>query len=214
MTNEPPTRRFGVGARWVTVAVVLVVAVLIAVWPRGGSTPSDAAPAIPVPAPDITAVRAKAALTPCPSATPSAHTPLTGAGVNCAADGQAVDFGSALDPNGPTLVNVWAFWCQACQTELPVLARYASTQGAIRVITLMVQSPEANGLQTLADLHVHLPTVVDLNGAASKALKLPIGLPASYLVRPDGTATLIDSLRTFTTVDEVRNAVTVYRGGQ
>jgi thiol-disulfide isomerase/thioredoxin len=219
MTDQPPASkpsrlRFGVRARWLTVAIVLVVAVLIAVWPRGTGAPSQAAPAIPLPAPDITTARAQAALPPCPASTPAAHTALTGAGVNCAATGSTVNFGSVLDPNGPTLVNVWAFWCQECQTELPVLAQYASSQGAVRVITLMVQSPEALGLQTLAGLHVHLPTVVDVDGTASKALKLPIGLPASYLVAPNGTASLIDSLRAFDTVDEVRQAVSQFQGGQ
>ena len=215
-TPSPAPRRprFGVGARWLTVAIVLLAAVLVAVWPRGNGSPSAAAPVISIPAPNLTTVRAKAALPPCPAATPAVHTALTGASVNCAASGATVDFGSVLDPNAPTLVNVWAFWCQECQTELPILEQYASTQGAVRVITLMVQSPEANGLQTLADLHVHLPTVVDLDGATSKALKLPLGLPASYLVRPDGTATLIDSLRTFSTVDQVRQAVAGTEGGQ
>jgi thiol-disulfide isomerase/thioredoxin len=219
MTEVPPKPpavrpRFGVRARWLTVAIVLAAAVVVAVWPRGEGTSSQAAPAIPVPAPNITAARAQAALTGCPATTPTVHNALTGAGVDCAATGAPIDFGSVLDPNGPTLVNVWAFWCQACQTELPVLQQYAATQRALRVVTLMVQGPEANGLQTLADLHVHLPTVADQSGAASKALKLPFGLPVSYLVKPDGTATEIDSLRTFGTVDDVRRAVSQSQGGQ
>ena len=212
---EPaPRRRFGFGARWLVVGIVLAVAVIVAVWPRGDANPSQASPVIPLPAPNLTSARAQAALTACPVATPAAHTPLTAASAQCAATGANVTFGSVLDPNAPTLVNVWAFWCQECQTELPVLQQYASSQGAIRVITLMVQSPEANGLQTLADLHVHLPTVIDASGAVSKALKLPFGLPVSYLVTPGGTATVIDSLRTFGTVDEVRRAVEQARGGQ
>lgn len=207
--------RFGIGARWLVVAVVLVAAVVIAVWPRGDSAPSNAAtPTIDVQTPNVATVRAQAALHPCPATPASALTTLTRATVHCAANGATVDFGSVLDPAAPTLVNVWAFWCEACKTELPVLDQYAATQGAVRVVTLMVQSPEADGLQTLAGLHVHLPTVVDASGAVSKALKLPIGLPASYFVRPDGTATLIDSLRTFSTVDQVRQAVTEYAGGQ
>jgi thiol-disulfide isomerase/thioredoxin len=215
MTEQNRVRpRFGIGVRWLIVIVVLVAAVVVAVWPRGDGTQSQAAPAIPIPATDITTARAQAALTPCPTATPTAHTALTSVSVNCAATGSTTTFGSVLDPSAPTLVNVWAFWCTECRTELPVLEQYAATEGAVRVVTLMVQSPEALGLQTLAGLHVHLPTVVDLDGAAGKALKLPIGLPASYLVRPDGTASLIDSLRTFDTVDEVRQAVSAARGGQ
>lgn len=213
--TSPDRPRFGARARWLTLAIVLAVAVIVAVWPRGGSASSDAAtPTISVPTPNLAAARAQAALPACPATPAAALTALTRATVNCAASGANVDFGSVLDPAAPTLVNVWAFWCEACQTELPVLQSYAATQGAARVVTLLVQSPEANGLQTLADLHVHLPTVVDTSGAVSKALKLPIGLPASYLVRPDGTATLIDSLRTFSTVDQVRTAVSQTEGGQ
>lgn len=219
MTEAPtkppaPRPRFGVGARWLTVAIVLAAAVVVAVWPRGDNTPTQADPAIPIPAPNLSAARAQAALTACPSTTPTVHNALTSAGVDCAATGAPIDFGSVLDPNAPTLVNVWAFWCQPCQTELPVLQQYAATPGALRVVTLMVQGPEANGLQTLADLHVHLPTVADTSGAASKALRLPFGLPVSYLVKPDGTAAEIDSLRTFDTVDQVRAAVSQAQGGQ
>lgn len=212
---RPGRPGFGAGARWLVLAIVLVAAVAVAVWPRGGNSSSNAAtPTIDVQTPDIATVRAQAALTPCPATPSVALTALTRSTVNCAANGATVEFGSVLAPTAPTLVNVWAFWCEACKTELPVLQQYEATQGAVRVITLMVQSPEADGLQTLADLHVHLPTVVDVSGAASKALKLPIGLPASYLVRPDGTATLIDSLRTFSTVDQVRTAVSQTEGGQ
>ena len=209
-----PRRRFGAGARWLTLGIVLAAAVLVALWPRGNSAPAQSAPVIPIAAPNLAAARAQAALTPCPAAPPAVNTPVTTAGVSCAASGKPVTFGSVLDPSAPTLVNVWAFWCQECQTELPVLEQYATSQGALRVITLMVQSPEANGLQTLADLHVHLPTVVDASGAASKALKLPFGLPVSYLVKPDGTATVINSLRTFSTVEQVRTAVAQSQGGQ
>ncbi|HEX3783392.1 MAG TPA: TlpA disulfide reductase family protein [Pseudonocardiaceae bacterium] len=206
--------QFGVRARWITVLAVVLVAVAVAVWPRGSGPTSQAS--IPLPAPNLAAVRATADLAACPQATPTAsaaNSQLARATVSCAANGRTVDFGSVV-AGGPTLVNVWAFWCPACRTELPVLAQYVSTPGAVKVLTLMVQSPEADGLQTLAGLGVHLPTVVDANGSASKALKLPVGLPASYLVRPDGTATLIDSLRVFTTVDEVRKAVGQYLGGQ
>jgi len=206
-----PKFRFGVRARWLAVAAIVVAAVAVALWPRGSGPTSQAS--ISIPAPNLAAARADANLAACPQAPSTTNLPLARATVSCAANGRPMAFGS-LVAGGPTLVNVWATWCVVCQTELPVLARYAATPGAVRVLTLIVQSPEVDGLQTLAGLGVHLATAVDANGSASKALKLPVGLPVSYLVRPDGTATLIDSLRVFHTVDQVRQAVRQYQGGQ
>ncbi len=203
--------RLGARGRWAVVLAVLLVAVVVALWPRGSAPVSPST--ISLPAPNLAAVRAQADLPGCPSARSTAESALARAAVSCAANGRTVEFGTVV-ASGPTLVNVWASWCTACQSELPVLARYSSTPGAIPVLTLLVQSPEADGLQELAGLNVHLPTVFDADSSASRALKLPVGLPASYLARPDGTATLIDSLRVFSTVDQVRQAVRQYSGGQ
>ncbi|HEX3787574.1 MAG TPA: TlpA disulfide reductase family protein [Pseudonocardiaceae bacterium] len=199
--------------RWVAVAAVLVVAAALAVWFRGGPATAGSSPAAAPVAPAVSAAaRASAALQPCPvaPATPTGS-PLAGVSVTCLGTGASVDLGRVL-AGGPVLVNVWASWCPPCQAELPALASYAATPGAIRVLGVQVQSDQQDGLSLLTGLGVHLPTVFDGSGAASRALKLPEGLPVSYVVSATGTATLIGNPRVFTSVDQITGAVRDYLG--
>jgi thiol-disulfide isomerase/thioredoxin len=197
----------GTTLRWVVVAAVVVAAVVVAVWPRGHAN----APAAAAPAPNLTAARGKADLAPCVT-DPGQATSLA-VSVTCMADGKPVDLGDLVS-GGPALVNVWASWCQPCQQELPALDSYAASPGAIRVVGVQVQSPQSDGLSLLAGLRVrHFPMVYD-TGAAARALRLPVGLPVSYLVGPDGSTTVITQpARVLATVAQVRAAVTHYLGG-
>jgi thiol-disulfide isomerase/thioredoxin len=192
-------------ARWSLAGLVLVIAAVVAIWPRDQTPP--AAP----PAPEIGPIREAAALEPCPSAESSAGSSagprsLAGVQVECLADGSAVDLASTL-ADSPVLVNVWAPWCQPCKQELPLLASYAAEPGAVPVVGLAIESTQASALELLDALDVRFPTVFDQNGAASRALRLPVGLPASYLVKPDGTVRLVEKPRLFHSLEEIRLAV-------
>ncbi|HEX5116566.1 MAG TPA: TlpA disulfide reductase family protein [Pseudonocardiaceae bacterium] len=203
------TGRVSAPLRWLLAGVVVVAAVVIAVWPRGhGAVPVAAAPAPP----NLTADRAKAALAPCrprSTATPT----LADVRVTCLASGSGVDLGSLLGGQ-PALVNVWASWCVPCQQELPALDAYAVRPGAVPVIGVQVQSDQRSGLELLAGLGVHHLQMVYDTGAAAKALKLPVGLPVSYLVEPDGTATVITRpSRVLDSATQVAQAVATYTGG-
>jgi thiol-disulfide isomerase/thioredoxin len=213
-TTSPAARppgwqaRIGTPVRWALVGVVVVVALAIALWPRGsGST--AAAPA----APDLTRDRARAALPACPAAKGPATTGALGAvEVTCLANGSGVHLGSVLG-GAPTLVNVWAAWCVPCQQELPALNAYAHQSGAVRVVGVQVQSAQQDGLDLLASLDVHLPTVFDGGSATVQALRARQVLPESYLVRPDGSAVLISYPGpVLDSVAAVEQAVTHYLG--
>ncbi|WP_410666635.1 TlpA family protein disulfide reductase [Amycolatopsis sp. cmx-4-68] len=189
--------------KWALAAAVLVVALIVALLPRGGDSAAK-------PAEELAPARSAAALQPCPP--PSAAQPvkqLEGVTADCLGDGASVDLGRAL-AGAPVLVNVWASWCEPCRTELPVLQEYAKQPGAVRVLGVQVQSPAKDGLDLLAGLGVHLPSVFDGDGRSGPvrtALKVPSALPASYLVTAAGEVRFIANPRLFGNTDQVRAAV-------
>ena len=190
--------------KWALAAAVLAVALIVALLPRGGDDTAAK------PSGDLGPARSAAALQPCPA--PASAQPvkqLEGVTADCLGDGASVDVGKAL-AGVPVLVNVWASWCEPCRTELPVLQEYAKQPGAVRVLGVQVQSPAKDGLDLLAKLGVHLPSVYDGNGQTGPvrtALKVPPRLPASYLVTATGEVRFIANPPTFVNTDQVRAAV-------
>lgn len=210
--------------RWTVAVLVVVVALGAALWFQlsgdesgtGSSGPgalrdrrdADTAEALAGP-------RASADLAPCPS--PGAGDgpeispglrpwALRGIILECAGDGSSVDVAKAVA--GRTVVlNLWAYWCAPCARELPAMAEYQRRVGSeVSVLTVHQDENETAALLRLAELGVHLPTLQDGRRRIAAALKVPNVMPATVVLRPDGSVAAILP-RSFDNADEIAAAV-------
>jgi len=201
------------------VVIAGVAAVIVAAFAAQLTGPPDAGRARPSEPAGISAehatgdaqsvaqVRRRADLPPCPAGTPDSGPPLLrGVFAECAADGAEVDVARAL-PDRPVVVNLWAYWCAPCARELPAMAEYQRQMGsAVSVVTVHQDQNEGAGLARLADLGVRLPTFQDGDRRIAAALRVPNVMPATVVLRADGTVAEILP-RAFVDADDIASAV-------
>lgn len=87
----------------------------------------------------------------------------------------------------PTLVNVWAWWCQPCRAELPVLTEAAAKHPEWNIVGVHANGQGQAGADLLADLDARLPAFQDSDGAFAAAAELPSVIPVSVIYRADGS---------------------------
>jgi len=206
-------------ARWTVAVLVVVVAIGVAFWRELDDRGEEASPASstsPGTARDhrdadtpqaLAGPRARADLPPCPSQGQGpGPEPLRGITLDCAGDGSTVDVARAVA--GRTVVlNLWAYWCGPCADELPAMAEYQRRMGpAVTVLTVHQDENETAALTRLAELGVHLPTLQDGRRLVAAALKVPNVMPATVVLRSDGSVAEVLP-RSFATADEIAAAV-------
>ena len=207
--------------RWTVAAFVVIVALAVALWREvgaedssgdgnSGGNPSagiarehrdaDTKEALAAP-------RAEADLPPCPApSTGPGPEALNGVTVECAADGRRAEV-ERLVAGRNVVLNLWAYWCGPCADELPAMAEYQRRMGsAVTVLTVHQDENEAAALLRLAELRVKLPTLQDGRRLVAAALKVPNVMPATVVLRSDGTVAEILP-RAFTSADEIAAAV-------
>ena len=203
--------------RWTVAAFVVVVALVVALVAQlndDGPTPgtpggqdiardrrdADTPEALAGP-------RARADLPACPApGVGDGPAALRGITLECAGDGTPVDVGRALAGRAVVL-NLWAYWCGPCAEELPAMAEYQRRVGPdVTVVTVHQDENETAALLRLAELGVRLPTLQDGRRLIAAALRVPNVMPATVVLRADGS--VADILpRSFATADEIAAAV-------
>jgi thiol-disulfide isomerase/thioredoxin len=105
------------------------------------------------------------------------------------------------------VLNLWAYWCVPCADELPAMAEYQKEMGtAVTVLTVHQDENETAALDRLAELGVRLPTLQDGKRLVAAALRVPNVMPATVVLRSDGTVAEILP-RAFASADEIAEAV-------
>ena len=201
--------------RWTVVVLVVIVALGAGLWMQldhdtstGESGPTPARQHRDADTPEALAEpRARAALAPCPgNGTGEGPQKLWGITVECAGNGTDVDVAEAVAGRAVVL-NLWAYWCAPCAEELPAMAEYQRRAGAaVTVVTVHQDENETAALMRLAELGVHLPTLQDGRRLIAAALQVPNVMPATVVLRPDGSVAEILP-RSFASAEEIAAAV-------
>jgi len=130
--------------------------------------------------------------------------------LDCLGSGPAVSVGRL---RGPLVVNVWATWCQSCLTELPVLAQYARSPGAVPVLGVDYEergtSAQREAVVELSRAGVRYPSVVDAHGQVAAA-GVPL-VPTTFFLDATGRV-VFRRVGAFADVDGVRADVTTHLG--
>jgi thiol-disulfide isomerase/thioredoxin len=202
--------------RWTIAVMVVVVALGAALWAQLGDDGSPTGSSGNASARDrrdadtaeaLAGPRARADLNPCPSPSAGAGLDaLRGITLECAGDGSSVDVAKAVAGRA-TVLNLWAYWCAPCAEELPAMAEYQRRVGPdVTVLTVHQDENETAALLRLAELGVRLPTLQDGRRLIAAALKVPNVMPATVVLRQDGSVAEILP-RSFANADEIAAAV-------
>jgi len=194
---------------------LLVALVLPFLAACGGGTPDAIKPGphqIDVSNSQLVAFKKQTGIPNCPRvASAGVEGGMPGVTLPCLGGGRSVDVAGL---RGPTIVNFWASWCDACRKEMPALAAYAKQQSAVKVLGVDFLDPQPGAALELAKgSDVGYPLLADTKGALDKASPMPhiSGLPLTVFLDPDGSIAHIEA-RAMLTEKDVAEAAHQYLG--
>ena len=147
----------------------------------GGSEPAGASSG------ELADLKATAKIEDCPTTTETASgkDALPALELDCLGGGRPVQLSGLTGV--PTVINLWASWCEPCREELPLLAKADREYGErVRFIGIDVAdaAPEA-ALRLAQESGVTFPQLVDRAGRTRAPLKY-VGLPQTIFVDEQG----------------------------
>jgi cytochrome c biogenesis protein CcmG, thiol:disulfide interchange protein DsbE len=102
----------------------------------------------------------------------------------CLTDGPAVN--PALLTGRPTVINLWATWCEPCREEMPILeAAYQRHGRRIAFLGVNTKDQPSWAADFLQQVNVTYPQVVDRDGLLLDSLRSP-GLPVTVVLDAQG----------------------------
>ena len=104
-----------------------------------------------------------------------------------------------------TVANVWAWWCEPCRAELPVVEEFARAHPEYTVVGVHADRDGARGAALLEDLGVDLPSFEDDSNVFAGTLGLPPVVPLTVVFR--GEEKIGVFAKEFTSAEELAEAV-------
>lgn len=169
------------------VALALLVALAGCTSAPSGEKPTFGGSAPPVDESSLAAAKAAAGIEDCPASDAAApgKKALPDLTLDCLGGGKRVKLSGLAGT--PTVINLWASWCEPCRKELPLLAKADKEYGStLRVLGVNFDDPEPDDAIELLRLSgVTYPQLVDRDAAVRTSLAV-IGLPQTVFVDAQG----------------------------
>lgn len=103
------------------------------------------------------------------------------------------------------VANVWAWWCEPCRAELPVVEQFAGEHPEYTVVGVHADRDGARGAALLDDIGVDLPSFADESGTFAGTLGLPPVVPVTVVFQ--GGEKVAVFAKEFTSAEELAGAV-------
>jgi thiol-disulfide isomerase/thioredoxin len=89
------------------------------------------------------------------------------------------------DDGRPVFLNLWASWCFPCREEMPAIDASSKAHPEVRFVGVSVQDSRSDAASFAEEIGVSYTLGFDDDGLVDDAYR-PLGLPASYLISPEG----------------------------
>jgi cytochrome c biogenesis protein CcmG, thiol:disulfide interchange protein DsbE len=101
-------------------------------------------------------------------------------------DGGTFTLSQRLAEDGkPVFLNLWASWCAPCRSEMPDIDGAAGRHPEVTFLGVAVQDASGASMAFADEIGVGYPLGFDASGEVDAGYT-PIGLPATFIISPDG----------------------------